>query len=483
MIIIENINKELTDIVGSEYVLDDPETLEKYSNDKSFVPPRSPSAVVKPKTAEEVQKVVNLCIKHKMPVIPCSSGIHFYGNTIPTQGGIIISLERMNKILKLDKRNRHAVVEPGVTWGQLQNELDKHGFIGLNPLLPHHLKSVVSSTLEREPMCIPKHQYADPALTMELIFPNGDLFRTGSSSFYPGDLTAMPYGPGLDFFRFMQGAQGTMGIITWLGVKIEVKPTVQKLYFMSCEKFEDVVEPIYKILRRTLGEECFILNNFNLANILTEDWPHEFEELRRKLPPLTVILCLEGLKRFGKEQLQSQEKALSKLARELRVDILPVLAEFPATERKLTKLLRNPWPKDMEYWKTRFKGSSHDIFFHTTLDRVQKFIDIMYQAAGRNSYPVSEIGVYVQPLERGRVCHCEFNLFCNMDDPQDVERVRRLFNEASEELISNGAFFTRPYGPWAKMMYNRMESYSRELKKIKKIFDPINIMNPGRLCF
>ena len=64
-----------------------------------------------------------------------------------------------------------------------------------------------------------------------------------------------------------------------------------------------------------------------------------------------------------------------------------------------------------------------------------------------------------------------------------MEHVRRLFNEASEQLISNGAFFTRPYGPWARMMYSRMESYARELKKIKKIFDPINIMNPGRLCF
>ena len=479
----ENLSKELADIVGSENVLDDPATIEKYSNDNSFVPPRNPSAVIKPKTTEEVQKIVKLCLKYKIPITPCSSGIHFYGNTIPNEGGVIVNLERMNKILKIDERNRHAVIEPGVTWGQLQNELDKHGFISLIPLFPHHLKSVVSSTLEREPMCIPKHQYADPGLTMEIIMPNGDLFRTGSSSFYPGDLTAMPYGPGLDFFRFIQGSQGTMGIVTWLGVKIEVKPTVQKLYFMSCEKFEDAVDPVYGILRRILGEECFILNNVNLANILTEDWPHEFEKLRNTLPPATVILCLEGLKRLGKEKVQVQEKALLELARELRFDIVPVLTEFPSIERKLTELLRKPWPKDKKYWKNCFKGSSHDIFFHTTLDRVQQFIDIMYRIADKNGYPTNEIGIYVQPLERGRVCHCEFNLFCNMDDPQDVNRVRRLFHEASEQLISNGAFFTRPYGPWARMMYSRMESYSRELKKIKKIFDPTNIMNPGRLCF
>ncbi|NVM30846.1 MAG: FAD-binding oxidoreductase [Candidatus Helarchaeota archaeon] len=479
----ENISKELADIVGSEYVLDDPETIEKYSHDKSFVPPRNPSAVIKPKTTEEVQKIVKLCLKYKIPITPCSSGIHFYGNTIPNEGGIIVSLERMNKILKIDERNRHAVIEPGVTWGQLQNELDKHGFISLIPLLPHHLKSVVSSTLEREPMCIPKHQYADPGLTMEIIMPNGDLFRTGSSSFYPGNLTAMPYGPGLDFFRFIQGAQGTMGIITWLGVKIEVKPTMQKLFFISCEKFEDAVEPVYRILRKTHGEECLILNNFNLANILTGDWPREFKELRITSPPWTVILCLEGLKRFAKDKIESQEKALLELAKELPFEIAPVLAGFPDIERKLIKLLRNPWPKDKEYWKNRFKGSSHDIFFYTTLNRVQEFIDIMNKTADRNGYPTNEIGVYVQPLERGRVCHCEFNLFCNMDDPQDVERVSRLFNEASEQLISNGAFFTRPYGLWAKMMYSRMESYSRELKKIKKLFDPTNIMNPGRLCF
>ncbi|MFX0134076.1 MAG: FAD-binding oxidoreductase [Candidatus Hodarchaeota archaeon] len=479
----ENISKELADIVGSGFVLDDPDTIEKYSRDNSFVPPRSASAVIKPNSTEEVKKIVKLCNKYKIPITPCSSGIHFYGNTIPNQGGIIVSLERMNKILKIDKRNRHAVVEPGVTWGQLQNELDKHGFICLTPLLPHHLKSVVSSTLEREPMCIPKHQYADPALTMEVVLPTGDLFRTGSSSFDKGNLTAMPYGPGLDFFRFMQGAQGTMGIITWLGVKIEVKPTLQKLYFMSCEKFEDAVEPVYRILRKIIGEECFILNKFNLANILTEDWPNEFEELKNTLPPWTVILCLEGLKRFPKEKVEAQEKAVLELARELPFEIVPVLPEFPYIESRLTKLLRKPWPKDIKYWKNRYKGSSHDIFFHTTLDRVKEFIDIMYKTAERSGYPPNEIGGYVQPLERGRVCHCEFNLFCNMDDPQDVERVSQLFNEASEQLISNGAFFTRPYGPWAKMMYSRMESYTRELKKIKKIFDPTNIMNPGKLCF
>ena len=173
--------KELTTIVGSKYVSDAPKVLKAYSKDHSFGAPRVPNYIVKPKSAGEVQEVIKLANERRMPVVPCSSGVHFNGTTVPGQGGIILDLGRMNNILEIDERNRKVKIEPGVTWGQLQSELEEHELMALIPLLPHPKKSALTSHLEREPLVIPKFEYGDPLLTMEVVFPGGDLFRTGSA--------------------------------------------------------------------------------------------------------------------------------------------------------------------------------------------------------------------------------------------------------------------------------------------------------------
>ena len=165
------IKEDLTKIFGAENVSDDPAALQSYSRDYSLNTPRTPNYIVRPRNTDEVQKVVKLANEYGIPVVPCSSGIHFYGNTIPNLGGIVLDLRRMNRILDVDLPNKMVRVEPGVTWGQLQTELAKHKMMGLCPLLPHPLKSVLTSHLEREPMLIPKFEYAGSLVTLEVVFP------------------------------------------------------------------------------------------------------------------------------------------------------------------------------------------------------------------------------------------------------------------------------------------------------------------------
>ncbi|GAH85459.1 unnamed protein product, partial [marine sediment metagenome] len=94
-----------------------------------------------------------------------------------------------------------------------------------------------------------------------------------------------------------------------------------------------------------------------------------------------------------------------------------------------------------------------------------------------------DIGVYVQPVERARSFYCVFDLHCDPTNDDDIQRVKALFDEASETLVNMGAFFDRPYGLWAQMMYQRDAAYAEYLRKIKAQLDPNNIMNPGKLCF
>ena len=116
---------ELIKIVGAENVITDPINLDVYSRDHSFTAPRKPLLVVKPKNAEEVQGIVKWANETKTPLVPVSSGLpHFRGDSVPSsEGAVIVDLSGMNRIIMMDRRNRVAIVEPGVTFSKLQPEL------------------------------------------------------------------------------------------------------------------------------------------------------------------------------------------------------------------------------------------------------------------------------------------------------------------------------------------------------------------------
>ena len=142
--------EKLLEIVGTGNFSDDPTVLKKYASDLSLVPPGAPGCVAKPRNGEEVSKIVKFANEHAIPVVPVSSEIHFNGAAIPKQGGIVLDLTRMKKILEIDEANRRVRIEAGVTWQQLTEELTKKGLRMIMPLLPPATRSVLTDYLERE---------------------------------------------------------------------------------------------------------------------------------------------------------------------------------------------------------------------------------------------------------------------------------------------------------------------------------------------
>ena len=483
--------QRLLDIVSEESIADSPAILEEYASDLSFVEGEPPELVVYPDKKADVQRIVGLANECRVPLVPVSSRPpRFYGDTVPSRGGVVVDFQRMKQIIKIDPVNRYAMVEPGVTYGELIPEVKKHGLKLCTPLLPRAFKSVVTSRLERQPVLIPKYQYdyLDPLLTLEVVYGTGDDFRTGSAS-GPGDLDTLkadkvnPWGPGcIDYFRFLSGAQGTMGMVTWASVKTEVLPALQKLFFIPIQENRKIAPPIVRLLRKRVVDECLVLNNVNLATILAENWPEDFSELKKRIAPWTIIICIAGYARRPEERVSIQEKYLKNICSDLGLKTETSLTGAEGKETKVLDLISNPWTCK-PYWKLLRKGSCHDIFFLTQMTRVSHFIEIMEGIAKKHGYPAGNMGCYIQPMVQGRGCHCEFNLPFDDHNSGEVSIVKNMVTEASQTLMDNGAFFSRPYGPWAEMVYSRYADGARALEILKDIFDPNHIMNPGKICF
>lgn len=475
------VKQDLSGIVGSKHVSDDHRILLNYSHDNSFVKPVKPSCVVFPKSTQEVQELVKYANDKFIPLIPRSSRISFYGAGIPSQGGVIVDLTRMNKILEINALNKMVTVEPGVTWSQIQSELEKQGLTVSNPLLPHSLKSVFTSALEREPILTPKPEYSETLLTGEIVLPNGEIFWLGTA--LGKGMVGRKFRDGMiPSTRVFTGAQGALGIVTWAKIKLEYLPTMNKLFFIPFETIDNAIEPIYRIQQRMLGRECFVLNNVELAAILAGKMSVKLDALRNALPPWTVILCLTGLNRYPLERIAYEEEALEELATQLHFQALPALGGIPGMGKAMLEMLRKPWAEEV-YWKFAYKGSCHEVFFHTTLDRVPEFTGAMEAVAARHGYPVQDIAQYIQPLEHARACFCQYGFYCDPGNTVDVEKVRNLYLAASELAINMGGLFSTPYGPWAEMVYRRAGAYTSLAKLVKSALDPNNIMNPDKLCF
>ena len=186
--------QDLIGIVGADNVLDDPVITEAYAKDESFVLSIKPKMVVRPGGEAEVQALVAWANKTATPLVPVSSGVpHFYGDTVPSvPGAVIVDLSRMTRILRVDRRNRMVVVEPGVTYAQLQPELAKEGMRITPPLYPRANKSVVGSLLERQPTLITRYNYSlpEPLRNCGVIWGSGQRFFTGDAGWGPADLEA-----------------------------------------------------------------------------------------------------------------------------------------------------------------------------------------------------------------------------------------------------------------------------------------------------
>jgi FAD/FMN-containing dehydrogenase len=486
------IDEKLAKIVGAGNVSRDRATLAEYSRDMSFVNTVRPACVVKPKNAADIQKIVKLANDTQTPLVPVSSGgPHFRGDTVPGTGGaVIVDLSKMRKVIRVDRFHRVAMVEPGVTFRELIPAVEKEGLRLNMPLMPRKSKTVVGSMLEREPVVMPKYQWdiSDPLACIEVVFGNGEMFRTGQAAgpgtieeqWAAGGAQKTPYGPGpAAWYRLIQGAQGTMGIITWASLRCELKPKLEEPFLVGSSELDLLFELVHWLIRMRLVNECLVLNNTNLAAIMAQKWPQDYLNIKDSLPPWVLFFNLAGYNYFPQDRVNSQLKGISALTKRIGLEAVRAVGRVSAAE--MLKMVQQP--SDEPYWKSRYKGACHDIFFITTYDKLEVQNEVMDELANEFGFPASDMGIYLQPIVQGANCHCEFNLFFDHKNQSELKRVKELATKAVNALMATGAFFSRPYDKTARMIVNRDAAYVEALTRVKAILDPNRVMNPGKLCF
>lgn len=232
--------KELTKIVGRESVLSDMKDLIAYSYDAT---PRQemPEVIVFPHSTAEVSAVMKAAHREKIPVVPRGAGTNLSGGTIPIKGGIILETSRMNRILEIDTANRRTVVEPGVVNLDLQNALAPLGFF-----YPPDPASQKTSTLGGNigenaggPLCLRYGVTSKYVCGMEVVLATGEVVDIGSYADDPA---------GYDLRGLFIGSEGILGMATKLILHIIPKPEASRMMLAVFDTLEDAGQAVSDII-------------------------------------------------------------------------------------------------------------------------------------------------------------------------------------------------------------------------------------------
>jgi glycolate oxidase len=217
----KDVLRRLEEIVGDKHVLTDGEALEKYSHDETIGYQAFPEAVVRAGETAEISKVLALASGLGIPVTPRGLGTGLSGGSLPVKGGIVLSMERMNRVLEIDRENMIVVTEPGVVTGELHRTVEAEGLF--YPPDPASLDScsIGGNIAEASggPRAVRYGTTKDYVLGVEAVLPSGEVIITGNK--VVKDVT------GYNLTQVLTGSEGTLAVITKILLRLIPKPAMK----------------------------------------------------------------------------------------------------------------------------------------------------------------------------------------------------------------------------------------------------------------
>lgn len=239
----QHIILELTALAGKDAVFTDEENLLKYSKDETEDLSFYPDVVIKPKTTEEISAILKYCNEHYIAVTPRGGGTGLSGGALPIHGGVVLSLEKLNKIIEIDERNLQSTVEPGVITEVFMNAVADKGL--LYPVDPSSKGSCfIGGNMAHGsggPRVVKYGTIREYVLNFEMVLANGEIIWTGANT--------LKYASGYNLTQLMIGSEGTLGIITKIVLKLIPQPLHNILLLGSFPTNEIACEAVSAIFR------------------------------------------------------------------------------------------------------------------------------------------------------------------------------------------------------------------------------------------
>lgn len=452
------IYKSLAEIVGENYVSYQAEELFFYSRDPGLMPPNKPDFVVLPKTSSEIQEIVKLAKREKIPIVPMGAGLALTGLVIPLKGGIVVDMKRMNKIVEVNERARYAIVEGGASQGFLKSYLEKN-----YPRLRHSIPDAPPAATIAANVIIHgqgrlTQQYgfnSDMVCGLEVVLPSGEICKIGSSSISSDWFSKGAPLP--DLSGLFLGWFGTTGIITKVGLKLYPKKKIRDIEIFVTDNENLVPDMIYEITHTEMVEDVLIFtqplpmmfkDNHHVSFYLTGDTDEEIE-FKRKM----VWKALEGF-------IKSKDGGFMSVPPAMKGSLL----EMPQTSASRLADVKKGGG---------FEYSGPIISVERYPECSRKLVEMSLK------YDLAYSGM-IRIIGRGHSMMFGFAFTFNRADADMMDRTRKALEEISYYVLDIGGVYWKPTVAEQKIAIEKMDPNTRHLMKmIKDILDPHGIMNPG----
>jgi len=450
---------KLVEIVGKDNVLTNKVDLVSYSYDATAdVPTQMPDVVVMPTTTEMVQQIVNIARTNKLAIYPRGAGTNLSGGTIPLKKGIVLSFQRMNKILEVDAANLTAVVQPGVIIAALNTAVAAHGLI-----YPPDPGTVATATmggsvaensggLRGLKYGVTKHY----VMGMEVVLANGEKVRFGGKTVK--NVTAY------DFSNLFVGSEGTLGVVTEITCKLIPAPKFRRTMMGIFNKIEDAGNAVSGIIAaQVIPATMEIMDNMTIRTV------EAFANIGLPVEAKALLLIeVDGMT----EDVVAQEAAAV-------VDVLKKnncefkVANSDAEREQLWTARRNSLPA--------LAGLNNTCIVEDATvprSRITEMLIAVENIAKKHNVTIGTFG-------HAGDGNLHPTILFNKYDKEEEARVHKAVDEIFAAALGFGGTLSGEHGIGiAKMKYLVDELGTSGLalmKTIKESLDPDYIFNPGKL--
>jgi len=250
-------------IVGADYVLVDEETLLHYAHDETEELHFPPDVVIKPRSAGEISDILKICNAEKIPVTPRGAGTGLSGGALSHLGGVLLSTERMNSILEIDERNMQVTTEPGVITEVLQNSVKEKGLF-YPPDPASRGSCFIGGNISENsggPKAVKYGVVKDYVLNLEVVLPTGEIIWTGAN--------VLKNSTGYNLTQLIVGSEGTLGIVTKIVLRLIPYPKHDLLMLVPFRKLEQASEAVNTIFMAGLVPSAMELVEIDALKIVS----------------------------------------------------------------------------------------------------------------------------------------------------------------------------------------------------------------------